>query len=204
MSGVAPQNGHLDGHCVCSASGQRLTRRDVVCSLKPTIDLRMRRAGFTLGRQFRARLIQDKGDMSMKMLKNIDVQFVAGFGPVVRDPAASRKFYSEALGLSFKEETNGYLHTDGLDGVKHFALWPLAQAAESCFGTDQWPGNLPVPQGWIEFDVVDIKKATAELKSQGYKLLVATQKEPWGQIVTRLLGPEGLLVGITHTPSMRK
>jgi hypothetical protein len=26
----------------------------------------------------------------------------------------------------------------------------------------------------------------------------------WGQIVTRLLGPEGLLVGITHTPSMRK
>ena len=54
---------------------------------------------------------------------------------------------------------------------------------------------------WIEFDVGDIEKATAELKSQGYKLLVATQKEPWGQIVTRLLGPEGLLVGITHTPT---
>jgi hypothetical protein len=46
-------------------------------------------------------------------------------------------------------------------------------------------------------------RATAELTSQGYKLLVATQKEPWGQTVTRLLGPEGLLVGITHTPSMR-
>ena len=26
----------------------------------------------------------------------------------------------------------------------------------------------------------------------------------FGPIVTRLLGPEGLLVGITHTPSMRK
>ena len=65
------------------------------------------------------------------------------------------------------------------------------------------PGNLPVPQGRIEFDVGDIEKATAELKSQGYKLLVATQKEPWGQTVTRLLGPEGLLAGITHTPSMR-
>jgi catechol 2,3-dioxygenase-like lactoylglutathione lyase family enzyme len=182
--------------------GQRLTHRDVVCSLKPTIDYAPCR--LHVGENVRARLIQDKGDTPMKMLKNIDVLFVAGFGPIVRDPAASRKFYSEALGLSFKEETNGYLHTDGLDGVKHFALWPLAQAAESCFGTDQWPGNLPVPQGWIEFDVVDIKKATAELKSQGYKLLVATQKEPWGQIVTRLLGPEGLLVGITHTPSMRK
>jgi catechol 2,3-dioxygenase-like lactoylglutathione lyase family enzyme len=107
----------------------------------------------------------------MKTPKNIDVLFVAGFGPIVRDPAASRKFYSEALGLPFKEDTNGYLYTSGLDGVKHFALWPLAQAAESCFGTDQWPGNLPVPQAWIEFDVGNIEKATAELKSQGYNLL---------------------------------
>jgi catechol 2,3-dioxygenase-like lactoylglutathione lyase family enzyme len=140
----------------------------------------------------------------MKTPKNIDVLFIAGFGPIVRDPAASRKFYCEALGLPFKEEADGYLYTDGLDGAKHFALWPVAQAAESCFGTDQWPGNLPVPQAWIEFDVEDIEKATAELRSQGYKLLVGTQKEPWGQVVTRLLGPEGLLVGITHTPSMRK
>jgi catechol 2,3-dioxygenase-like lactoylglutathione lyase family enzyme len=136
--------------------------------------------------------------------KNIDILFVAGFGPIVRDPAESRKFYSHTLGLPFKEEANGYLHTAELDGVKHFALWPLSQAAESCFGTDQWPANIPVPQAWIEFDVGNIEKATAELKSQGYKLLVAMRTEPWGQIVTRLLGPEGLLVGITHTPSMRK
>jgi catechol 2,3-dioxygenase-like lactoylglutathione lyase family enzyme len=139
----------------------------------------------------------------MKTLKNIDVLFVAGFGPIVRDLAASRKFYSEALGLAFKEDANGYLHTGGLDGVKHFALWPLGQAAESCFGTDQWPSDLPVPQGWIEFDVVDIEKATAELKSQGYELLVAMREEPWGQVVTRLLGPEGMLVGLTRTPGMR-
>jgi predicted enzyme related to lactoylglutathione lyase len=140
----------------------------------------------------------------MKTPKNIEVLFVAGFGPIARDPAASRKFYSEALALQFKEDANGYLHTGALDGVKHFALWPLTQAAESCFGKDQWPGDLPVPQAWIEFDVENIEKATAELKSQGYKLLVAMRKEPWGQVVTRLLGPEGLLVGITHTPAMRK
>jgi catechol 2,3-dioxygenase-like lactoylglutathione lyase family enzyme len=78
----------------------------------------------------------------MKPPKNIDVLFVAGFGPIVCDPAASRKFYSETLGLPFKEDANGYLYTAGLDGVKHFALWPLAQAAESCFGTAQWPGDL--------------------------------------------------------------
>jgi catechol 2,3-dioxygenase-like lactoylglutathione lyase family enzyme len=140
----------------------------------------------------------------MKTPKNIEVLFVAGFGPIVRDPAASRKFYCDALGLAFKEDATGYLHTGELDGVKHFALWPSAQAAESCFGSDQWPANLPVPQAWIEFDVEDVEQATAELKSQGYQLLVASRKEPWGQTVTRLLGPEGLLVGITHTPAMRK
>ncbi len=81
----------------------------------------------------------------MKTPNNIDVLFVAGFGPIVRDPVSSRKFYRDALNLPFKEDASGYLHTGGLDGVKHFALWPLAQAAESCFGTDQWPDNLPVP-----------------------------------------------------------
>jgi catechol 2,3-dioxygenase-like lactoylglutathione lyase family enzyme len=136
--------------------------------------------------------------------KNIDVLFIAGFGPIVRDAAASRAFYSKALGLPFKEDASGYLHTGDLDGAKHFALWPLAQAAESCFGTAKWPSDLSVPQAWIEFDVANIEQATTELKSQGYTLLVEMRKEPWGQVVTRLLGPEGLLVGITHTPSMRK
>ena len=136
--------------------------------------------------------------------KNIDILFIAGFGPIVRDPAASRKLYSQTLGLPFKEEPNGYLHTADINGVKHFALWPLTQAAQSCFGTNHWPANLPIPQAWLEFDVRDIEKATTQLKSQGYTLLIANRTEPWGQIVTRLLSPEGLLVGITHTPSMRK
>ncbi len=140
----------------------------------------------------------------METPNNINVLFVAGFGPIVRDPAASRKLYSETLGLPLKEDADGYLHTGELDGVKHFALWPLAQAAKSCFGKDQWPGDLSVPQAWIEFDVEHIEQANAQLQSQGYRLLVAAQKEPWGQVVTRLLGPEGLLVGITHTPAMRK
>ena len=135
---------------------------------------------------------------------NIEVLFVAGFGPIVREATENRKFYCETLGLPLDEDKDGYLHTSGIDGVKHFALWPLAQAAQSCFETDQWPGDLPVPQAWIEFDVRNIEAATEELKSQDYKLLVAMREEPWGQIVTRLLGPEGLLVGLTHTPSMRQ
>ena len=139
----------------------------------------------------------------MKKSKGIDVLFVAGFGPIVRDPGGSRRFYSEALGLPLTPDAGGYLHTGDLDGVKHFALWPLEQAAQSCFGTNHWPEALAIPQAWIEFDVASVEEATAALKSQGYTLLVANRKEPWGQVVTRLLGPEGLLVGVTRTPSMR-
>jgi uncharacterized glyoxalase superfamily protein PhnB len=63
---------------------------------------------------------------------------------------------------------------------------------------------LPVPHAWLEFDVKDVQEATEELKKQGYQLLVSARKEPWGQIVTRLLSPEGILVGVTYTPAMRE
>jgi hypothetical protein len=55
----------------------------------------------------------------MKTPKNIEVLFVAGFGPIVGDPALSRKFYSETLGLEFHEDTSGYLYMGELGGVKH-------------------------------------------------------------------------------------
>src|SRR4051812_42427714 len=131
------------------------------------------------------------------------VLFVAGFGPGGRDRAASMALYQDALGLPLESDDDLYFHTHKLDGVKGFALWPLAQAAESCYGTDRWPDDLPVPQAWLEFDVDDVAAATEELKSRGYTLLVEARTEPWGQIVSRLLGPEGLLVGITNTPWMR-
>jgi glyoxalase/bleomycin resistance protein/dioxygenase superfamily protein len=134
----------------------------------------------------------------------IEVLFVAGFGPIVREMTTSRKLYGEALGIPFKEESGGYLHTEALQGAKTFALWPLSQAAHSCFGNDSWPEDIPFPQAWLEFDVQSVESATAALESQGYRILVKNKKEPWGQTVTRLLSPEGLLVGITFTPLMRK
>jgi hypothetical protein len=134
----------------------------------------------------------------------IKVLFVAGFGPIVRETAIGRKLYSEELGVSFKEESGEYLHTEALEGAKSFALWPLSQAAQSCFGSASWPEDIPVPQAWLEFDVDSVEAATADLESQGYRILVKNKKEPWGQTVTRFLSPEGLLVGITFTPWMRK
>jgi Glyoxalase-like domain len=140
----------------------------------------------------------------MQVASNIKVVFVAGFGPIVRATAESHKLYGEVLGIPFKEESGGYLHTEALQGAKTFALWPLSQAAHSCFGSDSWPEDIPVPQAWLEFDVDSVEKATADLESRGYRILVKNRKEPWGQTVTRLISPEGLLVGVSFTPSMRK
>ena len=69
------------------------------------------------------------------------VSFVAGFGPIVRDVDASRAFWGAGLGIALEEAAPNYWTNDDLDGVKAFALWPLDQAAESCFGTDDLAGG---------------------------------------------------------------
>ncbi|MGH8210681.1 MAG: VOC family protein [Steroidobacteraceae bacterium] len=131
------------------------------------------------------------------------ILFIAGFGPIVRDMDASRKLYREHLAIPFKEEGGGYLHTEALQGAKSFALWPLSLAAESCFGQAAWPESVPAPHAWLEFDVENVESTTADLERQGYRMLIKNKKEPWGQIVSRFLDPNGVLVGITFTPSMR-
>ena len=139
----------------------------------------------------------------MEEVEKLEVLFIAGFGPIVQDIAATRKLYKNSLGIAFNEEAGGYLHSEALSGAKSFALWPLSQAAQSCFGRDAWPDDVPAPQAWLEFDVDSVERATAKLESQGYRMLVKNRKEPWGQTVSRFLDPSGILVGITLTPSMR-
>ncbi|HTW27670.1 MAG TPA: VOC family protein [Acetobacteraceae bacterium] len=139
----------------------------------------------------------------MEKLGDISVLFIAGFGPIVPDAEASRRLYGQVLGITFTEETGGYRHTEGLKGAQTFALWPLSHAAQSCFGKEIWPDDVPVPQAWLEFDVASVESATAQLEAQGYRILVKSRKEPWGQTVSRFLSPEGLLIGVTYTPAMR-
>ena len=139
----------------------------------------------------------------MQNTGKIKVLFILGYGPIVQDTAESRRLYSESLGIRFKVESGEYLHEEELEGAKSFALWPLSQAAASCFGKNSWPDNIPVPQAWLEFDVDNVENATADLESRGYRMLVKNKKEPWGQTVSRFISPEGLLVGVTFTPQMR-
>ncbi|HCA79165.1 MAG TPA: glyoxalase [Bacteroidetes bacterium] len=137
------------------------------------------------------------------MPDEIEVLFMSGFGPIVRDDTESQKLYLETFRLPLKKEENNYCHTDQLAGVKYFALWPLSGVAESCFGVKSWPKEIPVPQASLEFEVQDVGAATNALKAKGYRLLVSNHTEPWGQVVTRFLSPEGILVGLTYTPWLR-
>jgi catechol 2,3-dioxygenase-like lactoylglutathione lyase family enzyme len=139
-------------------------------------------------------------------IAGVKVLFVSGFGPLVKDAEQSHRFYSDALGLPLQTQPGGvagYYHSEKLDGVRHFALWPLSDAAKSCFGRDTWPSDIPEPNAWMEFDVEDVSSAADALTSRGYRMLVAARKEPWGQTVSRLLSPEGILVGLVITPWMR-
>jgi len=142
----------------------------------------------------------------MPDMTGVKVLFVSGFGPLVKDSELSKRFYADTLGLPLQPHPDGvagYYHSEKIDGVRHFALWPLADAAKSCFGADTWSKDVPEPHAWLELDVEDVAAATETLKQRGYTLLVEVRQEPWGQTVSRLLSPEGLLVGLVVTPWLR-
>ncbi len=132
----------------------------------------------------------------------MNVLFVSSVAPIVTDKDATKRLYVEALGLQLDDDGTGYLHSGKLEGVKHFGLWPIDQAAKACFGTSEWPADVPRPQASIEFEVDDVADAAKELEQKGYTLLHGARTEPWGQTVARLLSSEGLIVGVSYAPSM--
>lgn len=133
----------------------------------------------------------------------MNIEFLATVAVIAPDPINSRNLYVEALGLPLQGEGDGYYHSEKIAGCKSFGIWPLSQAAQACFGTDQWPAERPVPQVSIEFDVANaatVVPAARELEQAGYELLHGAREEPWGQTVARLQSPEGAIIGISYAP----
>lgn len=133
----------------------------------------------------------------------MEIQFIAGFGPITRTPAEGLAFWSESFGIPVDEMGPDYYHAHGLEGAKVFGLWPLHQAAEATFGSTRWPADRPVPQAWVELELASpdaVGAAEAELRESGHEILVAAHEEPWGQTTARLQSPEGLLVGLSYLP----
>jgi catechol 2,3-dioxygenase-like lactoylglutathione lyase family enzyme len=138
----------------------------------------------------------------------VDVEFIASMSVIAAEPAESRKLYVEAIGLPLKAaEGDEYFHSEEIGGAKHFGVWPLAQAAQACFGTSEWPSDRTVPQASIEFEVADagaVAAAAGELEERGLELLHGAREEPWGQTVARLQSVEGLIVGISYAPWLHR
>jgi catechol 2,3-dioxygenase-like lactoylglutathione lyase family enzyme len=136
----------------------------------------------------------------------MEIEFIASVAAITPEPAKSRELYVDALGLPLKaNEGDDYIHSEEIGGVKHFGVWPLAQAAQACFGSDEWPADRPTPQASIEFEVADaaaVADAAEELRGKGFEILHDAREEPWGQTVARLQSAEGLVIGISYAPWM--
>ena len=130
------------------------------------------------------------------------IESIAGFATISADPEASARLYVDGMGLPLQERDN-YRYMDRFPGTNHFGIWPLAMAAESCFGTTDWPDNVPVPSVTIEYELADIAAVNAaveELKSQGWVFVHEAREEPWGQTLARFMSPENILVGLSYAP----
>jgi len=103
----------------------------------------------------------------MEEMGDIKVLFIAGFGPIVSEATASRKLYNQILGIGFKEENGGYLHTEALQGAKTFALWPLSQAAQSCFGKIPGPTKFLLHTLGLSLTLTMSKKQPGSLNRKG-------------------------------------
>jgi catechol 2,3-dioxygenase-like lactoylglutathione lyase family enzyme len=134
----------------------------------------------------------------------MQIEFIASFAVITPDVETSRQLYLKQLGLPLEHlPDDDYLHSEHVGGVKHFGVWPLAQAATACFGTPEWPADRTRPQASVEFEVRDadaVGAAAEELAGQGVELLHGARLEPWGQTVARFLSPEGVIVGISFAP----
>lgn len=139
----------------------------------------------------------------------MQIEFISSFAVISADPAKSRALFIDALGLPLEGAgaDADYLHSEAIDGSKHFGVWPLSSAAQACFGTDGWPAELPTPQASVEFEVADapaVADAAGELEQLGFDLVHHAREEPWGQTVARLLTGEGVIVGISYAPWLHK
>src|SRR5579875_3435135 len=135
----------------------------------------------------------------------MNLEFLSTVAVIAPEPLASRRLYVEALGLPLEGRADGYQHSERIAGCKSFGIWPLSEAAQACFGTEQWPAERLVPQVSIEFDVTDaaaVGPAVRELEQAGFELLLPPREEPWGQTVARLQSPEGAIIGVSHAPML--
>jgi hypothetical protein len=132
------------------------------------------------------------------------IEFIASVALITSDPPTDRKLFVDDLGLPL-DGPGEYIFSGEIAGSKHFGVWPLKEAAQACFGTDDWPADRAIPQASVEFEVESpdaVAQAAGELEERGYELLHGAREEPWGQTVARWLSNDGAILGISYAPHL--
>lgn len=75
----------------------------------------------------------------------MDVRFITSITVVTSDPDEDRQLFVDTLGLPLTGDDD-YVFSEELNGSKHFAVWPLAAAAQTYFGTTAGPQTDPSPR----------------------------------------------------------
>ena len=133
----------------------------------------------------------------------MNIGSVASVSAIVQNVTNARSLFIDGLGLNFEGGEGEYVFTENLPGVRHFGLWSLQEAAAACFGSPEWPQDVPIPHASIEFEVDstdEVAAAEDKLRAAGYQPLHEAKIEPWGQTITRFLSADALLVGVCYTP----
>ena len=124
----------------------------------------------------------------------MEILFITSMSVIAADPATSRRLYVDALGLPLSRTPRGdYFHTRAVEGAKHFGVWPLAQAAQACFGTAELAGGPAGAAGQHRVrgrDAAAVAAAEQELTRHGLRPAARRATEPWGQTVARLQSAE--------------
>ena len=135
----------------------------------------------------------------------MELKFVAGVTPIVRDLDASLAFYRDTLGVPVanSEDHPEYFATDDMPGLKHIGLWRLEDAAEACFGSTDGRRRDARPASDHRVRRRRRRGGRAGDGGRGLHARARPRTEPWGQELARVMSPEGLLIGLTYTPWMR-
>ena len=114
------------------------------------------------------------------------------------DPAASRQFYGEVLGLAVAREFGPPEH----QGIVYFAGGGFLELS------GQAPAGIPAPQLrlWLQVRDADAEYARLQALVRAGKLaesvLVRAPKlEPWGLIEMWLRDPDGMAVALVEVPA---
>ncbi|MEJ8846830.1 VOC family protein [Variovorax rhizosphaerae] len=113
----------------------------------------------------------------------------------VPDVAASLAFFESAFGL-----TRRFLHESGTYGELETGTTALAFAAHE-LGDNNFPGghvaahHSAQPLGFeVAFVTADVQEAHAKALASGAKEFAAPTQKPWGQVVSYVRCPDGVLV----------